>query len=254
MVNLADAHAHLSVAAAVAFQVAAPMVTVAAYGVPFADAVLYLAGSIAKHVVAVKGNDELMRKAERQAEAVTKLVKKLEHVDFDEDDSALGLVVEALVSLESLARSWSVKTTRNKCVSFNLRGGCSTALTFEKEFVACTALVDKACEMLVLAVAVESFADIQALRNELAESAAARQADFAVTSSELKLQCQSLEELQGSVATLKQESRAAGARVEGLLEELKCDLKASIATAVQQGVAGAAIGSAAQVTASERRP
>ena len=59
MVNLADAQAQLSATALAAFQVAAPMVTVAAYSVPFGNAVLFLAGSIAKHVAAVQGNDEL---------------------------------------------------------------------------------------------------------------------------------------------------------------------------------------------------
>jgi len=178
------------------------------------------------------------------------LVQKLELAEFDENDSALGQVVEALLSLESLVRSWGFKTSRHKFLQFNLRGGCSTALTFEKEFVACSALVDKACEVLVLAVSVESFAGICALRNELPESAAARQAEFASTVSALKLQEQSLEELQGSVAALKEESRAAGARVETLLEELTRDLKASIAAEVQKGVTGAAVGSAAQLVAS----
>lgn len=249
MVNLANTRVQVSAATVAAIQLAAPLVTVVAHSVPFGDAVLFLAGSIAKHVAAVQGNDELLRKAERHAEVVTQLVQKLEDAKFTENDQSLAQVVEALVSLESLARSWSVKTPRSKCMSLSLHGGSSTALTFEKEFVACTELVDKACEALVLAVSVESFAGIQAVRNELAESAAARRAEFATTSAALVLQGQSLEQLQVSVVALEQESRAAGARIETLLEELTHNLKDSIATAVQQGAAGAAVGSAAQATA-----
>lgn len=174
MVNLASAHAQVSAAAVVAIQMAAPLMVVGASEVPFGNTVLFLAGSIAKHVAAVQGNDELLRKAERQAEAVTQLVQKLEHAEFKENDPAFANVIEALVSLEGLARSWSVKTPRNKCLSFSLRNGSSTALAFEKEFVACIALLDKACETLVLAVAVESFTGIQALSNDLAKTAAAR--------------------------------------------------------------------------------
>lgn len=71
-----------------------------------------------------------------------------------------------------------------------------------------------------------------------------------VTSESLALQEQSLEELQGSVAALKEGSLAAGARVETLLEELMRGLKVSIATAVRQEVAGAAAGNAAHAAAS----
>jgi len=187
MANLSKAHAQVSAAAIAAIQVAAPLVVVAAHSVPFGDSVLYLASSITKHVAAVQGNDELLRQAERQAEAVTHLMRKLAEAEFEENNPSLAHVIEALVSLEGLARSWSAKTPRSKCMSFSLNKGSSSALVFEKEFVACTALVDKACEALVLAVSVESFAGIQALRNELAESAAARRAEFATTSATLAL-------------------------------------------------------------------
>ena len=250
MVNLENAHAQVSAAAIAAIQLAAPLVVVVAHGVPFGDAVMYLTGSIAKHVAAVQGNDDLLRQAERQAEAVIQLVQKLEGAEFKDNDPAIKHVIEALVSLESLARSWSVKTPRNRCMSFSLRSGSSTALVFQREFVACTALLDKACEALVLAVSVESFTGIQVLHDVLAESAAARRAEFASTSSTLALQEQSLEELKISVAELKVDSRAAGVRIETILEELSRDLKASVATAVQQGLAGSAVGSAAQAVAS----
>jgi hypothetical protein len=234
MVNLSKAQAQVSTAAVAAIKLAAPLVVMAARKVPFGDVVLYLTGSIAKHVAAVQGNDNLLRKAERQAESVTHLVKKLAEAEFEENDASLAHVIEALVSLEGLARSWSVKTPRSKCMSFSLQGASSTALVFEKEFVACTGLLDKACEALVLAVSVESFAGIQALRDELAENAAARRAEFATTSATLAVQNQSLEQLQNSVAALKEDSRAAGARVETLLEELSRDLKASVLQLLRQ--------------------
>lgn len=52
------------------------------------------------------------------------------------------------------------------------------------------------------------------------------------------------------MAAFKEGSRKTGARVEALLEELTRDLKASVATAVQHGLAGAAAESAAQTAAS----
>jgi len=251
MVNFAEAKAEVSAATADAIKLAVPLLASAATSLPFGDVVLYLTGSIARHVAAVQGNDELLRKAERQAEEVTQLVQRLAQAQFRENDPSLSNVIEALLPLEGLARSWSAKTPRSKCMSFSLKSGSSTALAFEREFVACTALLDKACETLVLAVSVESFAGIQALREEQAKNAADRRAEFAATSAELALQGQSLEQLQGSVIALEAQSRAEGARVERLLEKLTKDLQASIATEVRKGVAGAALGNAARAAASE---
>lgn len=164
MVTLAEAKAEVSAETADAVKVASPSIASVATSLPFGDVVLHLTGSIARHVAAVQGNDKLLRKAERHAEEVTQLVEKLALTEFEDHDPSLAHVIEALLSLEGLARGWSAKTPRSKCMAFKLKIGSSTALAFEKEFVACTALLDKACEMLVLAVSEGSFAGIQALR------------------------------------------------------------------------------------------
>jgi hypothetical protein len=250
MVKLAAAQAKVSASAVAAIQLAAPLIKVIAHEVPFGDAVMFLAGSLAKHVAAVHNNGDLLRKAEAQVEMVVQLVSKLEHADFEDGNPALAQVVEALATLENFARNWNTKSSWSKSVSFCSRNASSMALAFEKEFVACTALVDQACQALLMAVAVESFAGIQALRSDFADSVKSRQAEFASTSAALELQGQSLEQLHGSVAELGHESRAAGARIEALLEELTRNLQSSIATEVNNRSGGTAVGNAVRAAAS----
>jgi hypothetical protein len=248
MVRLANARAQVSAAAAATIQLAAPLIAVAANEVPFGGTVVFLIGCIANHLAAVKGNDGLARKAERLAETVDHLLAKLSAAEFDEQSPALAQLVEALAGLEAVARSWSSASQRNKVFLLRFRSGTTSALAFEAEFAACTALVDKACEGLLLAVAVDSCVGIKALQAEAAAGAAARQEEFAANAAARAMQGQTQEQLQASLAALAQDHRGADERTLARIEELERNLKATIAAAVSGG-GGAAAGRAAREAA-----
>jgi len=163
--------------------------------------VLYLASSIVKHMAAVQNNDNLLRQAEQQAETVAQFVPKLPQAELEKNAQSLGHVINVQAPLENLARSWITPAT--KWLSFRFNRGSSTA--FDTELAACTALVHKACETLVLAVVVESYAGTPGLHNELAEGNVTRRAEYATTSKTLTMHEQPLEELQDSNDSLRKD-------------------------------------------------
>jgi hypothetical protein len=207
MFNFAKAHTRqLSTAAVVAFQAAAaPLAVVAAHCVPYVDAVVYLVSSTVKHAAAVQDNDDLLCQAGRLSGAVTKLTQKLARAELKGYKPSFGHVRVVLVPIESLSRGRSVNFPTCICLSISLNRGSSTVLAFDKEFAACTALVHKACETLVLAVVVESYAGTPGLHNELAEGNVTRRAEYATTSKTLTMHEQPLEELQDSNDSLRKD-------------------------------------------------
>jgi hypothetical protein len=203
MFNFAKAHTRqLSTAAVVAFQAAAaPLAVVAAHCVPYVDAVVYLVSSTVKHAAAVQDNDDLLCQAGRLSGAVTKLTQKLARAELKGYKPSFGHVRVVLVPIESLSRGRSVNFPTCICLSISLNRGSSTVLAFDKEFAACTALVYKACETCMLAVAMESFAGIRGQHDELAGNA--RHADFVTILKTNALRGQPLQELRDSMPALR---------------------------------------------------
>jgi hypothetical protein len=81
-------------------------------------------------------------------------IKRRAKSEKDEQSSALAQLAKALAGLEAVALSWRSPSLRSNVFSLRYRSGNTSALAFESEFATFAALMDKAREGILLAVAV----------------------------------------------------------------------------------------------------